>query len=43
MPNGFESTCRLAAELFKEKCNRVYNHVYDAYFGPDDNIYTRAA
>jgi len=31
------------ADLFKEKCNRVYNHIYDAYFGPNDSIYTRAA
>ena len=30
-------------DLFKDKCNRVYNHVYDCYFGPEDNIYIRAA
>jgi len=30
-------------DLFKEKCNRVYNHIYDSYFGPNDDIYTRAA
>ncbi len=27
-------------DVYKEKCNVVYQHVYDAYYGPDKSIYS---
>ncbi len=29
-------------DLYKEKCDRVYEHVYDNYIGDGKSIYTRA-
>jgi type I restriction enzyme R subunit len=29
--------------LFQAKCDRVYQHVYDSYYGEGRSIYTRAA
>jgi type I restriction enzyme R subunit len=30
-------------EVFARKCNAVYQHVYDSYYGPGDNIYEKVA
>jgi type I restriction enzyme R subunit len=30
-------------ELFATKCERVYQHVYDSYYGEGQSVYTRAA
>ena len=32
-----------SAELYEQKCQEVYQHVYDAYFGHGRSIYTSAA
>jgi type I restriction enzyme R subunit len=29
-------------ELYQEKCNVIYQHVYESYWGEDQNIYTAA-
>lgn len=30
-------------ELYEQKCDRIYQHIYDSYFGDNENIYTTAA
>lgn len=30
-------------DVFARKCNAVYQHVYDSYYGPGDNIYEKVA
>lgn len=32
-----------SAELYQQKCQEVYQHVYDAYFGQGRSIYSSAA
>lgn len=32
-----------STEIYEDKCARVYQHIYDSYFGDGDNIYTTAA
>jgi hypothetical protein len=29
--------------LYKQKCERVYSHIYDNYFGRSQSTYTRLA
>ena len=37
LPHSYET------EVYEEKVNTVYEHVYDKYYGPDDNFYDMAA
>ena len=37
LPNAF------TPELYKQKCDLVYQHVYESYFGGDQSIYSIAA
>ncbi|MFQ5409316.1 MAG: type I restriction enzyme endonuclease domain-containing protein, partial [Anaerolineales bacterium] len=32
-----------ATDVYNEKCEAVYQHVYDAYYGAEQSVYTRAA
>ena len=32
-----------SAELFQQKCDLVFNHVFDSYYGLGHSIYARAA
>jgi type I restriction enzyme R subunit len=32
-----------ALEVYQQKCDLAYQHVYDAYFGEGCSIYARAA
>jgi type I restriction enzyme R subunit len=32
-----------AADLYEQKCEQIYQHIYDSYFGPERSIYTPAA
>ncbi|CAD5955319.1 Putative type I restriction enzyme HindVIIP R protein [Planktothrix tepida] len=34
---------RYSTELYQQKCQEVYQHVYDSYFGQGKSIYTRVA
>ncbi len=34
---------RYSTELYEQKCQEVYQHVYDSYFGQGRSIYTRVA
>ena len=29
-------------ELYQQKCNAIYQHIYDSYFGQDSSIYAHA-
>ncbi len=31
------------ADLYKQKCDTIYQHVYDSYFGPGQSIYAHVA
>ena len=33
---------KFAAELYRQKCDLVYQHVYESYFGADGSIYAAA-
>jgi len=37
LPRSYET------EVYKEKVSAIYEHVYDKYYGPDDNFYEMAA
>jgi type I restriction enzyme R subunit len=30
-------------ELYQQKCDIIYQHVFESYFGPAQNIYAQAA